>query len=202
MEGIGRTTRHAAFWREQGLRHIIPGTGIEYHEGFNPGDIVADMAPTGSVVELGCGYGRLAGAFAADRYLGLDINPNAVAAARERNPRHEFRLVRDDEPLPPADTIFSYAVLLHICDDDIMPFLARMCSAAGQVIIGEVMDPRWRREGDPPVYNRDPEEYVIRMSMFGMVIAEYRKLPYARYSEPPWNVGRDSRLTFLRFVRP
>jgi SAM-dependent methyltransferase len=194
-------TQTAAFWRKEGLSHIIPGTGVEFHEGFNPGEVVAQLAPKGSILEVGCGYGRLSGAFDADRYTGVDINPTAVQKASELRPGHRYVAVSDSDPLPAADTAFSYAVLLHISDQDIQTFLERMTAAAPRIILAEVMDPRWRRPGDPPVFNRDPEEYILRMGMLRYGVVRYVKLPYVRYDQQPWNIGRDSRLTFLSFVR-
>jgi SAM-dependent methyltransferase len=194
-------TKTADFWRSEGLLHIIPNTGVEFHEGYNPASVVAEWEQTGRILEVGCGYGRLVQAFSPARYVGVDINENAVLKARELNPGYDFRAVRDCDPLPETDTAFSYAVLLHICDEDLPHFLARMVASAKQIVIGEIMDTRWRRDGNPPVFNRDPEIYILEMLKLGCVLIEYAKLPYVRYSGPPYNVDRDNRNTFLRFVK-
>jgi hypothetical protein len=37
------------------------------------------------------------------------------------------------------------------------------------------------------------------MQTLGWTLASASKHEYARYAKPPWNVGRDSRLTILSF---
>ena len=75
-----------------------------------------------------------------------------------------------------------------------------LCQGRELVVIAELMDSRWRRDGDPPVFNRDPEEYILVMNHLGYDLCWYEKRAYARYDQPPWNTGRDSRITFLKFV--
>ena len=67
------------------------------------------------------------------------------------------------------------------------------------MILAEVMDCRWRRDGNPPVFNRSPEDYILAMQALGFKLKAAEKHPYERYDREPWNVGRDSRMTFLCF---
>ena len=162
-------TRPAEFWRGNAdLRDITPAG-----ERFPEVGLFSTLAAAcrGSVFEFGCGDGRLAPAFPAAEYVGFDINPAALAAARVANPTHSFT-----DAWQPADTFLAWTVLLHVPDDEIAGVLAR-ASAYGRVVIGEVMGRRWRRPGDPPVFNREAGEYV---EMAGRPVTEVR-VPYPRY---------------------
>jgi hypothetical protein len=86
-------------------------------------------------------------------------------------------------------------------DEALPDFLAEASQERQRVVIAEVMDRRWRRQGNPPVFNRDAETYIYMMQELGFKLAAYAKYEYERYNSPPWNVGRDSRITFLTFDR-
>jgi SAM-dependent methyltransferase len=69
-----------------------------------------------SILDLGCGLGHLLDFIESHadyrhlRYVGLDISPKYLEAARARHPQHEFILMDvldNDEPLP----VFDYVVL-------------------------------------------------------------------------------------------
>lgn len=195
-------TPEEAFWISEGKDHIIPATGTEFPEGFDVGEVLRRFIEPGqSVIEFGCGVGRIARFFEPAQYLGIDINPGAVAAARARNPRHQHRIWDIGYALPRTDTVLIYTVLLHVSDDAIASILKTVVDSADIVIIAEIMDSRWRREGNPPVFNRDTEEYCRLMNELGYYLASHEKHAYARYDTEPWNVGRDSRISFLKFVR-
>lgn len=158
------------YWRNNtDLRHLTP-----------PGERFPEVglfyalrrACRGSVFEFGCGDGRLSPAFPADGYVGFDINPAALAAARVANPAHRY--VTEWEP---ADTWLAHTVLLHVPDDEIAPLL-QSTTAYARVVIGEVMARRWRRAGNPPVFNREAAEYV---ALSGRQLVESIAVPYPRY---------------------
>jgi SAM-dependent methyltransferase len=55
--------------------------------------VLADMLDgPRSILDLGCGYGRVAAAFQARGYdyLGVDVSPTAIEQARQRHPEGEF----------------------------------------------------------------------------------------------------------------
>ena len=195
-----------AFWITQGVDHIIPEVGTPFPEGFDVGAVLHRMlGAESSVLEFGCGVGRIAGLFEAERYFGVDINPNAVAAARRRNPQHTIRLWDKGQVLPSCGALLIYTVLLHISDKELKPLLSAKLGGLllGQpvVVLAELMDSRWRRGGDPPVFNRDPETYIALMAEEGYEFVSFEKHAYVRYDKEPWNVGRDSRITFLKFAK-
>lgn len=81
---------------------------------------VADLVPPGSVVELGCGTGRLAAIL--DRgpdYLGIDFAPRLLAEASRHVPNSIFWLadLRTDAIPQAADTYVATEVLEHLDDD-------------------------------------------------------------------------------------
>lgn len=155
------------FWKfNKALNHLTP-PGERYPEGDIHG--ILKTFVKGSVCEFGCGDGRLAPAF--DDYYGMDINPYAVEAARKRNPDKTF-----GDDLQPADTVLAHTVLLHVPDDEIESVMESF-QAYNTIVISEIMDRRWRRDGDPPVFNRNIENYL---DLLGRP-AQICQFPYPRY---------------------
>jgi SAM-dependent methyltransferase len=79
-------------------------------------EVVREADAPLTVLDLGCGLGHLLDFMQSRpeyrqlRYVGLDISPRYLAAARERHPGHEFLLMdvlSDDGALP----IFDYVIL-------------------------------------------------------------------------------------------
>lgn len=159
----------AEYWAgNSSLVHITP-PGERYPEiGLLP---ILQGVGIGTVFEFGCGDGRLAPAFDPSRYVGHDINPHALTAAKAKNPKHRF--VAEPEA---ADTFLAHTVLLHIPDDEIGA-VAGLARSYPRVIIGEVMGRKWRRPGNPPVFNREAPEYV---DLIGRPCREIA-VPYPRY---------------------
>lgn len=160
----------AEFWRGNArLRDITP-KGERFPE-VGLFDALG-RACTGSVFEFGCGDGRLAPAFPAAGYVGFDINPAALVAALVANPAHHY-----STEWAPADTWLAWTVLLHVPDDAIGQLLAQ-AEGYRRLVIGEVMGRRWRRPGDPPVFNREASEYV---ALSGRALVDSFPVPYPRY---------------------
>lgn len=170
------------FWIDDGLRNIQPPG--ENPAGFDEVAHLRDVhrrCHARDVVELGCGYGRLAPAFEPDHYLGLDINPDAVARARRSAPDHRFALIEFDEPLPPGDLGLAYTVLLHIDDRNIVDVAARMSRAFRKILIVEIMDRRVRDWANSvPAFSRDRREYESLFDRYELGF-EIRR-PYERYA--------------------
>lgn len=183
------------FWIDDGMRNIQPPG--DNPAGFDELAVLQDVygrCDARDVVELGCGYGRLAPAFASDRYVGLDINPDAVARARRNAPDHRFATIEFDEPLPPGDLGLAYTVLLHIDDANIVDIAARMSRAFGKILIVEIMDRRVRDwPNSVPAFSRDRHEYE---SLFdGYEPGFELRRPYQRYA------SQGLELSYLLLVR-
>ena len=161
-----------------GLGNITPA-GIEWPEGEFFQAILKDIVGRSrSVIEVGCGPGRLAQMFAPGLYRGVDICPAAIDLAREATPSHQFSLIDDAEPFPEADVTLFHTVLLHIPDGKLASMIARIRSP--RVIVGEILGRRWRRPGNPPVFNRERADYEAAFAP-ARRLARVTAIPYPRY---------------------
>jgi SAM-dependent methyltransferase len=102
---------------------------------------VADLiSPRSSVLDLCCGPAVLYERYLRPKsveYTGLDINETFVRGLKRRGVRAELWDLRDDAPLPPADSVVMQASLYHFLPDP-LPVLGRMLGAARkQVIVAE-----------------------------------------------------------------
>jgi hypothetical protein len=192
--------REETFWIAEGTQHIAPNTGHQFPEGnYVEATIRRLIDGQWPMLEIGSGVGRIASLFKPDEYIGAELNPAALLQARRLLPHHTFRIADAGYQFPDAPTVLIYTVLLHISDAALPTFLAEGVAGRKRVILAEVMDRRWRRDGEPPVFNRSPEDYILAMQDLGFRLTAAEKHPYDRYDKEPWNVGRDSRMTFLRF---
>lgn len=163
-------TGEAAYWRGNNtLAHITP-PGERFPEiGLLP---ILKSVGRGTVFEFGCGDGRLSPAFDPSSYIGYDINPAALKAASKRNPHHIY-----SDVIQPAFTFLAYTVLLHVPDNEIGSVI-ELAKQYRRIVIGEITGRRWRRAGNPPVFNREVGEYA---DMVGMQ-PEFIAIPYPRYN--------------------
>lgn len=179
-------TDYTQFWQDDRLTTIIPSS-LRYGAFPEGWDAVAFLKRTiaplvnGPIVEIGAGYGRLSRAFPPERYLGLDVNPEAIERARASNPGYLFRTVRYVDDYQPADTYLAYTVLLHIPDEVIGDVFGRLCAAAPTVVVGEILGRHWRREGATPSFSRDRDEYEDLARASGFVLEEEIRRPYHYY---------------------
>lgn len=72
--------------------------------------------PRSSVLDAGCGYGRLLNLMPADwqgYYQGIDLSPDFIELARKEHPQRDFR-VADLRAIPFLSGTFDYTVLISI----------------------------------------------------------------------------------------
>ena len=178
-----------SFWQtENGLRHIVP-PGCPQPEGFDVHGDLREIAMDRSVLEFGCGVGRLSPAFLPSRYLGVDVSPGSINEAQNQNPDHAFLLYAGGR-LPRFDVVLAWTVLLHVSDDEIKRTVGELARATStQLVIGEIMGRSWRRRGDPPVFNREPLEYVELLEQVGSFrsIRHWNK-PCVRYPNSHYTI--------------
>lgn len=185
------------FWRKnKKVVHIIPpNSKTDFPEGWDVPTFLKHVVQDESIVEFGCGYGRLIDKFDPQQYKGFDLNPSAVAKAMKLHPNYNFFVYEIGDKLPPSAWVMAYTVLLHVSDDDIDDILDTITANCSKVIISEIMERRARRPlraGKPPVWNREKEDYVALMKARGFHLTN-------TYSKA-WRDVKD-RLTILVFER-
>lgn len=197
------------YWNKNGLNNIKPMSLRygEYPEGWNPIQLlsrfIVPLLTDGSIVEIGCGYGRLCRAFDPDVYLGLDINKKAVRLARELNPEYKFQKIELVGHYPPAKLYLAYTVFLHIDDANLMEIIGPITNATDKVIVAEILSKKtwFIRQllklssifSSHPYFPRNREDYVNLFKVFGFALSEELKKPY--------NFYRGAEISFLVFER-
>ncbi len=180
------------FWEKDNLRNIKPTTK-EFPEGFDPRSVLqlmtAGIAFT-SVIDFGCGYGRLCEAWPVDKYIGVDISDVAIKEAKKRNPKYTFTSYQK----PPADLYVAYTVFLHLSDEQLREELKGIQSE--YFLIAEILGSEWANNGrgNPPTYNRD--DYSI-MKEFGYKLVKEIKKPYVRYVGSRIAKDKNTDISFL-----
>lgn len=152
--------------------------------------IVGAPIGAGSVLEFGCGIGRLARCFDPGRYVGVDISEHAIAVARQSLPSHRFVVIGASGPLAPAAVTLAHTVLLHVSDEALQAVVDRFESP--RVIVSEILGKHWRRPGNPPVFNREMSDYEAAFAPRYRLAARHSR-PYPHYA--------DTMLTVLEFER-
>jgi SAM-dependent methyltransferase len=150
------------YWADgHGLGNITP-PGNPWPEGEKFKLYYPDLFFGQDVIEFGCGVGRLAPFFSKKRYVGIDICASAITQARMHNRGYEFYYDNGEGPITVRPervehVAFAHNVMMHIPDEALPGTIGRFVQK--RIIISEVLGRNWRREGDPPVFNREIEEY-------------------------------------------
>ena len=172
------------FWSKNSLTNIKPARGGEFPEGWDVIDFFKNLYSEeeyGSILDIGCGYGRLCNAFNAKNYCGLDISSHAIEKAQKVHPEYKFSLLDYSINLPPSDTKLVYTVLLHQTDEDIDTIVKTLCNTTRRIIVAEICGRDWRRSGNPPVFNRNKQEYIELFNAYGKNIEKQYSKPYKAY---------------------
>lgn len=110
---------------------------------------LSELPRPARVLEVGCGPGDLAARLFEDqsvRYVGIDLGPEEVAAAKERCPGFEFR-VASAESLPFDEGSFDFVVACEVLEhlEDPRRALAEMARVGGPRLLASVpWEPVWR----------------------------------------------------------
>jgi SAM-dependent methyltransferase len=138
--GAGRTVSESLIYRSptiyDAVMHVLYGRHARARL-----VAVAELVPArASVVELCCGTARLYRDHLRDRdvdYLGLDLNPRFVEAARDAGACAAVRDVGDGAPLPPADVVVIQASLYHFLPEPERIVDRMVAAARSRVIVSE-----------------------------------------------------------------
>jgi len=176
------------FWREKGENFLFPNSNQairneSIREAKFSRKFFREMVNGGSVIEMGCGNGRIAEAFISKQYKGYDVNPTVISEAKKLFPNFSFNLYTPFDTIPSSDWVIVHTVLLHVSDEDIDEFLDVITSNSRNVIISEIMSREFRGDEDsvPPVFNRDKDEYIKMMLDRNFLLMEENNLYYDRY---------------------
>lgn len=183
---VWRQASTAEFWRNEGLLHVTP-PDTTTPEGFDVNAELKNLLGEEPVLEIGCGWGRLASAFNPSNYIGFDINETAIKAASAAFPEYTFTATKPKT----AKNVLLYTVLLHVSDEEILGFICGL--DAEKVVIAEIMDEKWRRDGVPPVFNRFPSRYIELFGRAGYHLTNSLDKSYPHYD--------DTKITFMVFEK-
>lgn len=182
--------KYKDFWQgEDGIRNVIPRSGRkgEFPErpSFDPMEILTDMIRGRPVCEVGCGYGRLAGAFPNDMYIGVDCNVEAIARAKRLLPAYSFHVLSEYR-YPPTMAKFAYTVAMHIPDEEYPEFIKAMCDSTGdQIVIAEILGSDKRRKLEKKkigyihaTYGRNMDHHELEFDKHDWSLVTYRERSY------------------------
>ena len=150
---------------------------------------------------FGCRYGRLSKAFDSDKYIGVDLNLKALKVVRKNNPQYRYEdIFINSKNYPDSDLVNAFFVFLHLDDDDFEDALIKLSKNNRYIIISEIMGREWRRDGLPPVFCREKEEYIKYLNKYGFELYKEYDKPYKRYIEDKnWDDKKNRNISFLVF---
>ena len=133
--------------------------------------LVRHYAPQqGKVLELGCGMGHLL-AWLVDRYqvVGCDINPWALAQARQNVPSGQFLLLSGDEPYSFPGAAFDVLVAKHVVEhlhhpEQAIAEMSRVLKPGGLLILvtPNLNSPMRARKKDHWIGYKDPTHISLK----------------------------------------
>ncbi len=165
------------FW-EKNWQNFLTPKGERWPEGFDVLDWLRSFfIDYSSIVEYGCGDGRLSPAFPHDRYLGIDFNKNVIEAARKNNPKHKY--VTGNKIAWNPEAVLFYTVLLHNPDEEIERIIEESQLLGSDIVIAEVIKKEREQGGRLPVFGhsvRDYERLFYKWELRNVV-----RIPYKWY---------------------
>jgi len=131
--------------------------------------------PVGAVVDIGCGEGSvimaLDGSLPASEFIGYEVSPPAIDAARQREYRSPVRFdLFDGERIPQDDDSFDVAILSHVLEHVAEPrdLLLETARVARRVVIEVPLELHlrtrrftWDDTGHINVFNRRSIRYLV-----------------------------------------
>lgn len=174
------------YWKNDNLKNVVAGGLNTNPEGFDVIEFMQELLqpvlwPQASVLDFGCGHGRLCKMVPPGQYFGIDINPQAVELARRNNPGYTFEEIEVQQAYPQVDICVAYTVFLHLDDDTLRGVLWRLYEACECIAVAEILGREWRRPGDPPVFNRDLNDYLALFREIGFALTYTKRRIYERY---------------------
>lgn len=178
--------RYKKFWTSDKLGNIAKVESLIQGE-WNIKEYLRDLKnrlKCNTIVDFGCGYGRLFRVFmdVPTTYFGVDLNPEAIRKARKEYPKFVNRFAEIDinSHYAKADMFLAFTVFLHMDDDTLLDVVERIHKSCKKyLVIIEALGREWRPDYDPdenheylPLYNREKEDYIGLMGLVGFVLEE------------------------------
>lgn len=143
-----RIARAAAEGREHYSVYLTHKTAWDEIERIHSTILAKEIPIHSSVLDAGCGYGRMSAYFPEHTYTGVDFSPDFIAAAKLRHPEKDF-IVGELEHLPFDDKTFDFAFCVSIkrmivdnCGEQAWRAMAReLLRVAKKLIILEYEEP-------------------------------------------------------------
>ena len=92
----------------------------------------------GTVLDVGCGTGRLAGEFDEDKYLGIDVSPILIRVARELHPDRRFMEMNAEKMIfwdKMFDNVLCGGVLPHMPSEKVaVNIIKKMVRITGKLL--------------------------------------------------------------------
>ncbi|HAM01296.1 MAG TPA: class I SAM-dependent methyltransferase [Acidimicrobiaceae bacterium] len=149
------------------------------------GLIVEEVGSQGSIADVGCGPGHVAG-WLADRsasVVGIDLSPGMVSLGRQSYPRVEFRQ-GDMLSLPAEDDEFAAVIalysIIHLTEDELQPAfeeIARVLQPQGLLLVSfhmglEVrhLSDWWGHPVDIDFRFLEPDSVIPQLEQAGLVV--------------------------------
>jgi SAM-dependent methyltransferase len=161
----------------------------EYHElkMQQYGKLIASLLAKGpgSVLDIGCGYGALAAYVPAEGYLGVDMVPAFIEAARTKYPHHHFKLATIDEFEGAADIAVLAGVMGALPDNEAV--LRAAWAAAGRGLLVDFNDrdrltsPSGQSNAAGQTYSRTEAKVLLAKAVGNVDNME-------RFTGPVWDV--------------
>jgi ubiquinone/menaquinone biosynthesis C-methylase UbiE len=204
---------HAERIRDQFTRQAVPfAAAVEIRNEDTLRRIVemAQAGPTDTVLDVACGPGLLACAFAkVTRHVtGIDVTPKMLEQARALQRQEGLHNLTWDEgdvpPLPYGDAGFSIVsarfAFHHFLDPlDVLKEMRRVCRAGGRVVIIDSAPPRDKADAFNRMERlRDPSHVraLPPEELFALFAAAELPEPRARYDMMPYELEGFLRRSF------
>ena len=178
------------FWKNDNLKNITAGK-TEFPEGWDVKTLISELINNDDVIEVGCGYGRLVESFMPEQYSGVDINSHAIQEAKRINPKYNFSNFNVDDELNDSTWLMFYTVLLHVSDDDILPYLKSVTKNTKKVLVAEILGEKWR--GWEFAFNREEKTYEELFNECGFKKTQKIDKEYVHY--------KNTNITFMVFEK-
>lgn len=138
---------------------------------------LAEAGSAASVLEIGCGYGRLAGVFidAGLSYRGIDVSDQAIALARQREPRGDY-IAGAAQHLDwgaPRDLVAVIYVFVHFVDhagwDGLIARIGDFLPPGGRLLFADHL-PKLRQSPARHVVERTLDDYRRSFARHGLAL--------------------------------